>query len=47
MPDFGDIQELKDLAAYLQRDIIVENPNVKFKEIIGLDDAKRLLKEAV
>ncbi|KAL4453098.1 hypothetical protein ABPG74_015329 [Tetrahymena malaccensis] len=47
MPDFGDIQELKELAAYLQRDILVENPNVKFKDIVGLDDAKRLLKEAV
>lgn len=47
MPDFGDVQELKDLAAYLSRDILVENPNVKFRDIIGLDDAKRLLKEAV
>ncbi|EAR86948.2 katanin p60 ATPase subunit A-like protein (macronuclear) [Tetrahymena thermophila SB210] len=47
MPDFGDVQELKELAAYLQRDILVENPNVKFKDIVGLDDAKRLLKEAV
>ncbi|EGR32599.1 hypothetical protein IMG5_076290 [Ichthyophthirius multifiliis] len=47
MPDFGDVQELKELAAYLQRDIVVENPNCKFKDIVGLEDAKRLLKEAV
>jgi katanin p60 ATPase-containing subunit A1 len=26
---------------------LVENPNVKFTDIIGLDDAKRLIKEAV
>jgi katanin p60 ATPase-containing subunit A1 len=31
----------------LQRDILVENPNVKFTDIVGLDNAKRLLKEAV
>ena len=32
---------------YLKRDIICANPNVKFKEIVGLDDAKRLVREAV
>ena len=47
MPDFADIPELKELASYLQRDILVENPNVKFKDVVGLDVAKRLLKEAV
>jgi len=31
----------------LKRDIIVTNPNVSFEDIIGLNDAKRLLKEAV
>jgi len=31
----------------LKRDIIIENPNVMFKDIVGLKDAKRLLKEAV
>lgn len=35
------------MAAYLQRDILIENPNVKFTDIIGLEDAKRLIKEAV
>jgi katanin p60 ATPase-containing subunit A1 len=47
MPDFSDIPEYRDLAAHLQRDICIENPNVKFDDIVGLDDAKRLLKEAV
>jgi len=35
------------LAQYLQRDICVENPNIKFTDISGLEQAKRLLKEAV
>ena len=28
-------------------DICIENPNVSFNDIVGLDQAKRLLKEAV
>ena len=32
---------------YLKRDIIQSNPNVKFNEIVGLEDAKRLVREAV
>jgi katanin p60 ATPase-containing subunit A1 len=47
MPDYTDVPELKELAAYLQRDILVENPNVRFSDIVGLDSGKRLLKEAV
>ena len=47
IPDYSDIPEYRDLATYLQRDICIENPNVKFSDIVGLDDAKRLLKEAV
>jgi katanin p60 ATPase-containing subunit A1 len=31
----------------IQREIINENPNVRFHDIVGLDEAKRLLKEAV
>jgi katanin p60 ATPase-containing subunit A1 len=41
------IADLKELAMYLKRDIIQANPNVRFNEIIGLEDAKRLLREAV
>jgi katanin p60 ATPase-containing subunit A1 len=46
-PDLLDLKDLKELAQYLQRDIIVENPNIRFSDIVGLDEAKRLLKEAV
>jgi len=38
---------LKELAGTIQREIINANPNVSFKEIVGLNEAKRLLKEAV
>lgn len=44
IPDYTDVPQYRDLAAYLQRDILVENPNVKFSDIVGLEDAKRLLK---
>ena len=47
IPDYSDVPEYRELASYLQRDILIENPNVKFTDIIGLDDAKRLIKEAV
>lgn len=47
IPDYSDVPQYRDLAAYLQRDILVQNPNVKFSDIVGLDDAKRLLKQAV
>jgi katanin p60 ATPase-containing subunit A1 len=47
IPDYSDVPEYRELAAYLQRDILVENPNVKFSDIIGLDRAKSLIMEAV
>ena len=47
LPNYDDVPELRELANYLQRDILVENPNVKFTDIVGLDNAKRLLKESV
>ncbi|KAF1376192.1 hypothetical protein PFLUV_G00207730 [Perca fluviatilis] len=37
----------KDLVEALERDIISENPNVKWDNIADLEDAKKLLKEAV
>ncbi len=46
-PDLLEIPDLKELAQYLQRDICIENPNVKFTDIVGLEKAKGLLKEAV
>ncbi|KAK1805539.1 hypothetical protein P4O66_019843 [Electrophorus voltai] len=39
--------EDKDLIETLERDIISQNPNVKWDDIADLEDAKRLLKEAV
>uniref|UniRef100_A0A7S3VHK4 Katanin p60 ATPase-containing subunit A-like 2 n=1 Tax=Dunaliella tertiolecta TaxID=3047 RepID=A0A7S3VHK4_DUNTE len=39
--------ELRSLGSAISRDIVTENPNVKWEDIAGLDTAKRLLKEAV
>jgi len=39
--------EYRDLAAVVTRDIYLENPNVHWNDIIGLDEAKRLVKESV
>lgn len=39
--------EWRDLAQNISRDIYSQNPNVKWSDIIGLDEAKRLAKEAV
>ncbi|KAL9986656.1 hypothetical protein ACROYT_G000828 [Oculina patagonica] len=39
--------EWRDLAAVISRDIYLHNPDVRWDEIIGLDAAKRLVKEAV
>uniref|UniRef100_A0A3Q3WVV4 Katanin p60 ATPase-containing subunit A1 n=1 Tax=Mola mola TaxID=94237 RepID=A0A3Q3WVV4_MOLML len=54
----GDVQEKevkkfdgtgydKDLVEALERDIISQNPNIKWDNIADLEDAKKLLKEAV
>lgn len=37
----------KDLIEALERDIVQRNPNVKWNDIAGCDEAKKLLKEAV
>lgn len=47
MPDFGYNPELKELAISIQNEIINSNPSVRFHDIVGLNEAKRLLKEAV
>ncbi|KAF7667764.1 hypothetical protein LDENG_00046570 [Lucifuga dentata] len=39
--------EMKELAAVISRDIYLHSPNVRWEDIIGLEDAKRLVKEAV
>lgn len=40
-------EELCILAKSLQRDIVTKNPNVKFDQIVGLENCKRILKEAI
>ncbi|XP_045603188.1 katanin p60 ATPase-containing subunit A-like 2 [Procambarus clarkii] len=45
MPHFTG--EFRDLANIIQREILVDNPEVKWEDILGLEDAKRLVKEAV
>lgn len=47
LPGFAVSGEMKDLALSIQREIIHSNPGVSFKDIIGLDVAKKLMKEAV
>eukprot|EP00162_Nutomonas_longa_P007730 comp17990_c0_seq2/m.31348 comp17990_c0_seq2/g.31348 ORF comp17990_c0_seq2/g.31348 comp17990_c0_seq2/m.31348 type:complete len:596 (+) comp17990_c0_seq2:81-1868(+) len=42
----GDM-EMRQLAQIITRDIYLENPNVRWGDIAGLDMCKRLLKEAV
>lgn len=46
-PQFGGDPEMKQLAAIIGREIYQESPNVRFEDIIELDEAKRLLVEAV
>eukprot|EP00760_Papus_ankaliazontas_P035279 PhM_4_TR7726/c0_g1_i1/m.46993/K07767/KATNA1; katanin p60 ATPase-containing subunit A1 len=40
-------EELTELSQMIQRDILEQNPNVSWDDIVELDDAKQLLKEAV
>ncbi|XP_074474920.1 katanin p60 ATPase-containing subunit A-like 2 isoform X2 [Sebastes fasciatus] len=39
--------EMRELASIISRDIYLHSPNVRWEDIIGLEDAKRLVKEAV
>ncbi|XP_059690272.1 katanin p60 ATPase-containing subunit A-like 2 isoform X2 [Gavia stellata] len=43
----GMTGEMRELAMVVSKDIYLHNPNVKWDNIIGLDAAKRLVKEAV
>jgi katanin p60 ATPase-containing subunit A1 len=47
LPSFGGDAELRGLAKTLTRDIFVSNPNVRWGDVAGLGEAKRLLREAV
>lgn len=46
MPEYADAQ-FRELAHIITRDIFSENPNVRWKDVAELEDAKQLLKEAV
>ncbi|XP_029300894.1 katanin p60 ATPase-containing subunit A-like 2 [Cottoperca gobio] len=39
--------EMRELAAIISRDIYLHSPNVRWEDIFGTEDAKRLVKEAV
>ncbi|KAM9455512.1 katanin p60 ATPase-containing subunit A-like 2 isoform 2-T2 [Clarias gariepinus] len=43
----GMNSEMRELAAVISKDIYLHNPNVHWNDIIGLEAAKRLVKEAV
>ncbi|XP_044898155.1 katanin p60 ATPase-containing subunit A-like 2 isoform X5 [Felis catus] len=43
----GMNSEMRELAAVVSRDIYLHSPNIKWDDIIGLDAAKQLVKEAV
>jgi katanin p60 ATPase-containing subunit A1 len=46
-PQFVGDPEMRALAAVISREIYVESPDVSFNDIVRLDEAKRLLREAV
>jgi len=46
MPEYADPQ-FRELAHVITRDIYSENPNVRWSDIIELDEAKQLLQEAI
>lgn len=46
VPFAGDA-ELRALASGITRDILLTDPNVRWSDVVSLDGAKRLLKEAV
>jgi len=46
-PGLAASSELRELAGWLQRDMIQENPNVRWDTIAELPDVKRVLKESL
>ena len=38
---------MRELASVISRDIYLQNPDVRWDDIVGLDTAKQLIKEAV
>lgn len=46
-PNFFGDSELKQLANVISREIYQESPNIRFQDIVHLEEAKRLLMEAI
>ena len=40
-------EDMRQMATLIKREIILENPNVSFKDIVGLDTAKKIIEEAL
>ncbi|KAE9028263.1 Katanin p60 ATPase-containing subunit A-like 2 [Phytophthora rubi] len=47
LPSFANDLELRPLAETITREIFMKNPDVRWDDVIGLHETKRLLKEAV
>ena len=47
LPSFDGCEDFQSLAKTLQSDILESSPNVKWDDIVGIEDGKRLLKEAI
>ena len=39
------LEELRDLALLVKREILLENPNVLLKDILGLDTYKQIIQK--
>ena len=43
----SSLRDMRELAATISRDIYLNNPNVRWSDIFGLEAPKRIMKEAV
>eukprot|EP01006_Ploeotia_vitrea_P008981 TRINITY_DN21224_c0_g1_i1.p1 TRINITY_DN21224_c0_g1~~TRINITY_DN21224_c0_g1_i1.p1 ORF type:complete len:578 (-),score=59.35 TRINITY_DN21224_c0_g1_i1:1083-2816(-) len=47
LPGYAHNSELRELAATIQRDILMTNPEVSWEDVVSLEECKQLLREAV